>query len=306
MTQYLVYMNTILKISSLSKAYEAKKVLENVSFEVGSGKIFGLLGPNGAGKTTLIRIITQIIDPDHGSIVFDGHAQTEEDVFLMGYMPEERGLYKKMPIGEQLIYLAQLKGLSKSEARSKIKKWFEKFQISDWWNKKVEELSKGMQQKVQFIATVLHEPKFVILDEPLSGLDPVNADLINKEILNLASKGATILFSTHRMEQVEEICDSIVLINKGKIVLEGDVKDVKNRFKENIFEIEFEGQIEFEKIDWVDFTHQVVDEHRFRLRSKLPQSPAKVLKFLLESEIAVTAFKEVFPSLNEIFIKSVS
>lgn len=299
-------MPTILKISSLSKAYDTKKVLEEVSFEVGSGKIFGLLGPNGAGKTTLIRIITQIIDPDHGTIIFDGHPQTSEDVFLMGYMPEERGLYKKMPIGEQLIYLAQLKGMSKSDAKSKIKIWFEKFQISDWWNKKVEELSKGMQQKVQFIATVLHEPKFIILDEPLSGLDPINADLINKEILHLASKGTTILFSTHRMEQVEEICDSIVLINKGKIVLEGHVKDVKNRFKENIFEIEFEGQVDFDKIDLADFTDQIVDEQRFRLRSKLPQSPAEVLKILLESEIEVTAFKEVLPSLNEIFIKSVS
>jgi ABC-2 type transport system ATP-binding protein len=299
-------MPPILKISALSKAYETKKILDGVGFEVGSGKIFGLLGPNGAGKTTLIRIITQIIDPDQGTIWFDGHQQTAEDVFLMGYMPEERGLYKKMPIGEQLIYLAQLKGLSKTEAKSRIKSWFEKFQISDWWNKKVEELSKGMQQKVQFIATVLHEPKFIILDEPLSGLDPINADLINKEILHLASKGATILFSTHRMEQVEEICDSIVLINKGKIVLEGDVKEVKNRFKENVFEIEFEGAIESDKIDWGDFSYSVVGEQRFRLSSKSPQSPAKVLKFLLEKQIQITAFKEVFPSLNEIFIKSVS
>ena len=299
-------MSPILKINSLSKTYETKKVLEDVSFEIASGKIFCLLGPNGAGKTTLIRIMTQIIDPDQGSIWFDGHEQTSEDVFVMGYMPEERGLYKKMPIGDQLIYLAQLKGLSRAEARSKIKNWFEKFQISDWWNKKVEELSKGMQQKVQFIATVLHEPKFIILDEPLSGLDPINADLINKEILHLASQGTTILFSTHRMEQVEEICDSIVLINKGKIVLEGEVKDVKNRFKENIFEIEFNGVIDVDKIDWGDFTYEIFDNQRFRLKSKLVQSPAKVLKFLLEGKIEITAFKEVFPSLNEIFIKSVS
>ena len=233
-------MDPILSLANLKKYYSDQKAVDDISFDIQEGSIFGLLGPNGAGKTTLLRMITGIFYPDSGSITLDSKAfDPINDIQKIGYMPEERGLYKKMKIGEQALYLAQLKGLSKSEATEKIKYWFKKLEMESWWNKKVEDLSKGMGQKLQFVTTVLHEPKLIILDEPFSGLDPVNSNLIKDEIFNLAQGGSTIIFSTHRMEQVEEICDHIVLVNKGNKILDGAVSEIKQRFKKNIFEIFF-------------------------------------------------------------------
>src|SRR5450432_1656651 len=229
---------TILELQNLKKYYATQKAVDDISFSIPQGSIFGLLGPNGAGKTTLLRMITGIFYPDSGQIIFNGKKYDPvNDVGYIGYMPEERGLYKKMKIGEQALYLAQLKGLSKGDATQKIKEWFVKFEMQSWWNKKVEDLSKGMSQKLQFVTTVLHEPKLIILDEPFSGLDPVNANLIKEEIFNLSQKGSTIIFSTHRMEQVEEICDHIVLINKGEKILDGTVTGIKNEFKENMYQL---------------------------------------------------------------------
>ncbi len=237
-------MQNLLEVRNLKKYFATQKAVDDVSFSIGKGSIFGLLGPNGAGKTTLLRMITGIFYPDQGEIMLNGKPfNPVNDIGDIGYMPEERGLYKKMKIGEQAVYLAQLKGLSKQEAREKIKEWFVKFEMQSWWDKKVEDLSKGMSQKLQFVTTVLHEPDLIILDEPFSGLDPVNANLIKDEIFRMSRLGHTIIFSTHRMEQVEEICDHIVLVNKGKKILDGSVKQVKNDYKENLFRIEFEDQI---------------------------------------------------------------
>src|SRR6266516_4376104 len=228
----------ILELHNLKKYFATQKAVDDISFAIERGSIFGLLGPNGAGKTTLLRMITGIFYPDSGHIIFDGKKfNPVKDIMKIGYMPEERGLYKKMKIGEQALYLAQLKGLSRQDALKKIKEWFVKFEMQSWWNKKVEDLSKGMSQKLQFVTTVLHEPKLIILDEPFSGLDPVNSNLIKEEIFNLAKNGTTVIFSTHRMEQVEEICDHIVLVNKGKKILDGTVKQVKQDFKENLFSV---------------------------------------------------------------------
>src|SRR3954464_13170531 len=228
----------LLEVKHLKKHYQTHKAVDDVSFDIKEGSIFGLLGPNGAGKTTLLRMITGIFYPDEGEIVFNGKKfDPLSDNQYTGYIPEERGLYKKMKIGEPALYLARLKGLSKSEAMEKIKYWFTRLGMESWWNKKVEDLSKGMSQKLQFVTTVLHEPKLIILDEPFSGLDPVNANLIKDEIFELAKKGSTIIFSTHRMEQVEEICDHIVLVNKGKKILDGSVNKVKQDFKENIYQV---------------------------------------------------------------------
>src|SRR5215213_295300 len=230
----------ILEARNLKKYYATQKAVDDISFSIEEGKIFGLLGPNGAGKTTLLRMITGIFYPDEGSISFDGRKfDPLNDIRQIGYMPEERGLYKKMKIGEQALYLAQLKGLGKSEAMTLIKEWFTRLEMQSWWNKKVEDLSKGMSQKLQFVTTVLHQPKLIILDEPFSGLDPVNSNIIKDEIYGLAKKGATIIFSTHRMEQVEEICDHIVLVNKGRKILDGTVKNIKQQFKKNLFKIGF-------------------------------------------------------------------
>src|SRR6201996_7724685 len=231
----------ILEVTDLRKTFATQTAVDQVSFALGQGSIFGLLGPNGAGKTTLIRMITGIFYPDSGSITFEGRPFAAlKDSIHIGYMPEERGLYKKMKIGEQAVYLAQLKGMSRSDATKKVKEWFEKFQMETWWNKKIEDLSKGMGQKLQFVTTVLHEPKLIILDEPFSGLDPVNSNLIKDEIYALAHKGASIVFSTHRMEQVEEICDHIILVNKGQKILDGSVNGVKQKFKENLFQLRIE------------------------------------------------------------------
>src|SRR6476659_8871210 len=231
----------ILELRGLKKYFATQKAVDDISFNITEGSIFGLLGPNGAGKTTLLRMITGIFFPDEGEIILDGKKfDPLSDIIKIGYMPEERGLYKKMKIGDQATYLAQLKGLSKNDAIQKIKFWFIKFEMQSWWSKKVEDLSKGMSQKLQFVTTVLHEPKLIILDEQFSGLDPVNSNLIKDEIYKLAQRGSTIIFSTHRMEQVEEICDHIILVNKGQKILDGTVKDVKQRFKENLFKISFD------------------------------------------------------------------
>lgn len=298
-------MPSILELQNLKKYFATQKAVDDISLSVERGQIFGLLGPNGAGKTTLIRMITGIFYPDEGQIIFDGKKfDPVNDVGLIGYMPEERGLYKKMKIGEQAMYLAQLKGLSHKDAMAKIKKWFIKFEMESWWNKKVEDLSKGMGQKLQFVTTVLHEPKLIILDEPFSGLDPVNSNLIKDEIYNLAKSGSTIIFSTHRMEQVEEICNHIVLVNKGKKILDGTVKQVKQEFKENLFSIGTEqllssqnGNAPFELVGSADHSHVV--------RIKEGQTPNNVLQYLLQQGIAIHSFNEILPSLNDIFIKLV-
>src|SRR6476659_6958053 len=231
----------ILELHNLKKYFASQKAVDDISFNIKEGSIFGLLGPNGAGKTTLLRMITGIFYPDSGKIFFEGKKfDASNDIFRIGYMPEERGLYKKMKIGEQALYLARLKGLSRQEALKSLKEWFVKFEMQSWWNKKVEDLSKGMSQKLQFVTTVLHQPKLLILDEPFSGLDPVNSNLIKDEIFNLSQAGSTIIFSTHRMEQVEEICDHIILMNKGTKILDGSVKQIKQDCKENIFKVGFD------------------------------------------------------------------
>ncbi|HVM88567.1 MAG TPA: ATP-binding cassette domain-containing protein [Puia sp.] len=295
---------SLLEVKNLKKYFATQKAVDDISFTLNKGSIFGLLGPNGAGKTTLIRMITGIFYPDEGSILLDGKKfDAENDVGLIGYMPEERGLYKKMKIGEQAVYLAQLKGLSKSEATQKVKQWFIKFEMQSWWNKKVEDLSKGMGQKLQFVTTVLHEPKLIILDEPFSGLDPVNSNLIKDEIYHLAQKGATIIFSTHRMEQVEEICDHIILVNKGKKILDGTVAAVKQQFKENIYRIGFEeipamlSPQYFEIIGKKDNSLVIKINNGFRSND--------VLQYFIQQNINVASFNEMLPSLNDIFIKLV-
>lgn len=295
----------ILELKNLKKYFSTQKAVDDISLSIEKGSIFGLLGPNGAGKTTLIRMITGIFYPDEGQIIFDGKKfDPANDVAQIGYMPEERGLYKKMKIGEQTLYLSQLKGLSKSDALKKIKQWFIKFEMESWWNKKVQDLSKGMSQKLQFVTTVLHEPKLIILDEPFSGLDPVNTNLIKDEIFKLAQTGSTIIFSTHRMEQVEEICDHIVLVNKGKKILDGTVKQVKQDFKENLFSVGAEqmpaslnGSAPFEVVGTKD--------HSLIVRIKEGNKPNNVLQYLLQQGANIHSFNEILPSLNDIFIKLV-
>lgn len=297
-------MTPILELQNLKKYFATQKAVDDISLSVERGQIFGLLGPNGAGKTTLIRMITGIFYPDEGQIIFDGKKfDPVNDVEQIGYMPEERGLYKKMKIGEQTMYLAQLKGLSRSDAQTRIKQWFVKFEMESWWNKKVEDLSKGMSQKLQFVTTVLHNPKLIILDEPFSGLNPVNSNLIKDEIFNLAKNGATIIFSTHRMEQVEEICDHIALVNKGKKILDGTVKQVKQDFKENLFSIGADdisllnGSVPFEVVGTKKHSHIV--------RIKEGSKSNDVLQYLLNQNVAIHSFNEILPSLNDIFIKLV-
>ncbi len=294
----------ILELQNLKKYFATQKAVDDISFNIAQGDIFGLLGPNGAGKTTLLRMITGIFYPDSGQVIFNGRKfDPVNDTAYIGYMPEERGLYKKMKIGEQAVYLAQLKGLSKAEAMDKIKAWFVKFEMESWWNKKVEDLSKGMSQKLQFVTTVLHEPSLIILDEPFSGLDPVNANLIKDEIFNLAKKGSTIIFSTHRMEQVEEICNHIVLVNKGKKILDDTVKNVKNEFKENIYRVG--ATVLPDAVMSPAF--EVIKHQPEELLIKLSPGTKTndVLQYFIAKNIPVHAFNEVLPSLNEIFIKLV-
>jgi len=295
----------ILEVKEVRKTFATQTAVDQVSFTLGQGSIFGLLGPNGAGKTTLIRMITGIFYPDSGSIFFQERPFAAlKDSIHIGYMPEERGLYKRMKIGEQAIYLAQLKGMSRSEATRKVREWFARFEMQSWWNKKVEDLSKGMGQKLQFVTTVLHQPRLIILDEPFSGLDPVNANLIKEEIYSLAHQGATIIFSTHRMEQVEEICDHIILMNQGRKILDGTVAGVKQEFKENEFRIGLDS-IPPSGLDTDLF--EVVERQDGQLVVKIAggHRPNDVLRFFIDRGIGITSFTEILPSLNEIFIKLV-
>jgi len=297
-------MDPLLRLSNLKKYYATQKAVDDISFEIQKGSIFGLLGPNGAGKTTLLRMITGIFYPDGGDIILDGKPfDAINDIQKIGYMPEERGLYKKIKIGEQALYLAQLKGLSKAEATEKIKYWFKKFEMETWWNKKVEDLSKGMSQKLQFVITVLHEPKLIILDEPFSGLDPLNANLIKEEIYNLAKKGATIIFSTHRMEQVEEICDHIVLMNLGKKILDGTVTDIKQQFKENSYLIQTDNEVAIHP----NPIFNTISNEKNKILVKINEGYQSndVLKYLLQENVNIVAYNELLPSLNDIFIKLV-
>ena len=292
----------LLELRNLKKYYATQKAVDDISFSVESKSIFGLLGPNGAGKTTLLRMITGIFYPDSGEILFEGKPfNAVQDIEKIGYMPEERGLYKKMKIGEQALYLAQLKGLNKSDATKMIKEWFEKLEMESWWNKKVEDLSKGMSQKLQFVTTVLHNPSLIILDEPFSGLDPVNSNLIKDEIFNLARKGATVIFSTHRMEQVEEICDHIVLVNKGQKILDGTVKNVKQQFKHNLFHIGFESMPASTNNNAFTIVRQNED---YSLVVKINDGyhPNDVLRYFLQSNASISSFHEMLPTLNDIFI----
>lgn len=295
----------VLEAQHLKKYYATQKAVDDISFSVEEGKIFGLLGPNGAGKTTLLRMITGIFYPDEGNIYFKGKPfDARNDIRYIGYMPEERGLYKKMKIGEQALYLAQLKGLNKSEAMRLIKEWFTRLEMQSWWNKKVEDLSKGMSQKLQFVTTVLHQPKLIILDEPFSGLDPVNSNIIKDEIYKLAHQGATIIFSTHRMEQVEEICDHIVLVNKGKKILDGTVSNVQQKFKKNIYRIGFSSEPPTTYNDAFDIVKHNLD-HSLDVKIREGFSPNDVLHYYLQQNCTIHSFNEILPSLNDIFIQLV-
>jgi ABC-2 type transport system ATP-binding protein len=293
----------ILKLEDVFKAYTNHIAVDKVSFEMPKGSIFGLLGPNGAGKTSLIRIITCITRADSGIVYFDGEPLNQNHPSQIGYMPEERGLYKKMKVGEQLKYLAELKGMSRKESDREIGHWMEKFHIEDWYNKKIEELSKGMQQKIQFISTVLHRPKLLILDEPFSGLDPINTNLIKDEIYALNQSGISVIFSTHRMESVEEICQYMVLINRGKKVLDGKVHEVKDMYKENMFDIHFEGDLQQEWLQEADVISQT--EGSVRVKTHNVQEVNALLARMIDKGLIIHGFKELLPSINDIFIKKV-
>ncbi len=299
----------IISAQNIVKRFSNHTALNDVTVTVPENTVFGLLGPNGAGKTTLIRIINQITAPDTGHVLFNGEKLAPKHVEQIGYLPEERGLYKKMEVGEQCMYLAQLKGLSKKEAQKRLKIWFEKFEMGDWWKKKVEELSKGMQQKVQFVATVLHEPRVLILDEPFSGFDPINANLIKNEILELKKKGSTIMLSTHNMNSVEELCDHIALINNAKTILHGSVRDIRNQFRSGTYEVEFTGDvISFTGALWAGFEllEHSSDGHHVKAKVKLLRN--STANQLLESVLpvaSINSFRELLPSMNDIFISKV-
>jgi ABC-2 type transport system ATP-binding protein len=300
----------LLEANNITKRYHNHTALNNVTIHVPEGTVYGLLGPNGAGKTSLIRIINQITGPDSGEVKFRGEHLNPSHTELIGYMPEERGLYRKMAVGEQALYLAQLKGLSRQEALKRLKYWFEKMEIMPWWKKKVEELSKGMAQKVQFVITVLHEPPLLIFDEPFSGFDPVNAELVKNEILELKKKGSTIIFSTHRMESVEEMCDHIALINKSEKILDGQVKEIRHRFKQNLYEVDFEGNwISFGNALWAGFElvskHEEDGVNRAQVRLLGASTPNDLLNAVLPV-CKVHGFKELIPTVNEIFISLVT
>ena len=295
----------VLEVRSVSKSYSHHKALDDVSLSVPEGQIFGLLGPNGAGKTSLIRIINQITMPDQGDILFKGNSLSSEYIKTIGYLPEERGLYKKMKVGEQALYLAQLKGLSTAEAKTALKEWFKKFDIEPWWDKTVEDLSKGMAQKVQFITTVLHRPKLLIFDEPFSGFDPINANIIKDEIIKLKEQGTSIIFSTHRMESVEELCDHIGLIDKSKKILDGPVQQIKENFKQQIYAVDFSSS----NLDFLDVLPQsfkLINKNNHQAEIQiLNQTPASdLIRFLLDNS-DIKAFEEKIPTINEIFIRTV-
>lgn len=295
-----------LEAQDIVKCYANHKALDGVSIKVPQGKVFGLLGPNGAGKTTLIRIINRITAPDSGKVYFNGHLSQPDDIYNIGYLPEERGLYKKMKVGEQAIYLAQLKGLDKREATKRLKEWFDKFEITQWWDKKLEELSKGMQQKVQFVITVLHKPQLLIFDEPFSGFDPVNAELLKREILELKNQGHTIIFSTHNMSSVEEICDNIALINHSHVVLQGEVNEVRSQFKTNTYRLglhmgdELSANSMFEILS----SEEKGGEHIYTIKKSSDISNSQLLSSIAAAN-EVTSFSECLPSMNEIFIRTV-
>ena len=294
-------MINLFEANNIHKQYAGHKALDGVSIQVPQGSIYGLLGPNGAGKTTFIRIINQITAPDSGNITFNGEPLQQKHIAQIGYLPEERGLYKKMKVGEQALYLAQLKGLSKKKAKEKLHYWFQKLEIASWWDKKVEELSKGMAQKVQFITTVLHEPKLLIFDEPFSGFDPVNAELIKKEILALKEQGATIIFSTHRMESVEELCDHIALINQGKCILQGSVDEVKSAYRSHTYQLQFEGELKAVN----DFEIISEKENNAVFQALNGKDSNHLLQQLLP-QVKIVSFQEQLPSINDIFIQKVS
>lgn len=297
-------MSHILEVQHLKKYYATQKAVDDISFSIPSGSIFGLLGPNGAGKTTLLRMITGIFYPDSGNILFDGRPyHPENDLVHIGYMPEERGLYKKMKIGDQALYLARLKGLGKQEATEKVRYWFHKLDMDSWYNKKTQDLSKGMGQKLQFVTTILHNPKLIILDEPFSGLDPVNANLIKDEIYHLARAGSTVIFSTHRMEQVEEICDRIILVNQGKKILDGTVTQVKQDFKENLFHLEINGPLR--PASHPSFEVMQPKERSLILRIQPGYTSNDILSYFIGRGDVIVSFQEMLPSLNDIFIKLV-
>jgi ABC-2 type transport system ATP-binding protein len=299
----------IFSARNVNKVFADTKALTDVSISVNKQSIFGLLGPNGAGKTTLIRIINQITAPDSGEVFLEGRKMTRADIEHIGYLPEERGLYKKMKIGEQAIYLAQLKGMSRHDAVKNLKKWFEKFEIMSWWNKNIEELSKGMQQKVQFITTIVHQPKLLIFDEPFSGFDPINANLLKQEILQLRDDGATIIFSTHNMESVEELCDHIALINKSVKIVDGQTDDIRERYKSNIFEVKYKGS--FNEVNKV-LNNQFkildhIENHRIN-QIKIEYLHGKSNNDLIQALIPVSeiiSFEEHIPSMNDVFIRAV-
>ena len=296
----------ILETHDVVKQYAEHRALDGVSISIPKGSIFGLLGPNGAGKTSLIRIITQITAPDSGRVLFEGQPLRPDHIRQIGYLPEERGLYKKMKVGEQLLYLAQLKGLSEKQAMEKLKIWFKKFDIKTWWGKNVEDLSKGMQQKIQFVATVMHEPELIILDEPFSGFDPINANLIKDEILELKEKGSTIIFSTHRMESVEELCDYITLINKSKVVLNGSKKEVKDQFKDNSYAVSFRGTLADLSPDFEVLT-KTTHDNLTHANIRINENSVSVNQLVghLISQVELVSFSENIPSFNDIFIKAV-
>jgi len=300
---------TALQTINVSKTFSNHKALTDVSISVNEQSIFGLLGPNGAGKTTLIRIVNMITSMDEGQVLLNGKPITQNDIIKIGYLPEERGLYKKMKVGEQALYLAQLKGMSKNDALKSLKIWFEKFEISSWWNKKVEELSKGMQQKIQFIVTVLHKPSLLIFDEPFSGFDPINANMLKDEINNLRNEGSTIIFSTHNMASVEELCDHIALINKSKLILSGEIHEIKNRYKENVYEVSYlpklNGKLE---LDRLEFSLLNSEKSNGGFTSKIRIAPGKTPNDLLNKilpQADIFSFHEILPSINDIFIKEV-
>ncbi|WP_062059728.1 ABC transporter ATP-binding protein [Aquimarina longa] len=306
-------MANLLEVQQATKQFGSFTALKDVSIQVPKGSIFGLLGPNGAGKTTLIRIINQITLPDQGSVYLDNELLHPQHIKDIGYLPEERGLYKSMKVGEQALYLAQLKGLSKSEAKERLKYWFDKFDITDWWNKKIQELSKGMAQKVQFIVTVLHKPKLLIFDEPFSGFDPINANVIKDEILQLRDEGATVIFSTHRMESVEELCDHMALINKSKKILDGKVTDIKKAFKTNTFEVgvltENNNDLYKNLQDNFDITpanfKTIDDQLKVKITLNDDTSSNELLQYL-SNKGQIMRFNEVIPTVNEIFIKTIT
>ena len=298
----------MIEINNLVKRYGDKKAVNGISFTVNDDEVLGFLGPNGAGKTTLIRILNQITAPDSGTVLFNGNPISRKDIEKIGYLPEERGLYKKMKVGEEAMYLAQLKGLSKQEALERLKYWFIKFEIQNWWNKKVEELSKGMQQKLQFITTVVHRPDFLILDEPFSGLDPINTNLIRQELLELKKQGTTIIISTHNMASVEEICDEICLINKAHKILEGNLAEIKQRFKENVFSLTLNSERAIpafpDKFSVME-TSSSANQHYYVVKVQDGGSANQLLQFVMEYG-NVLAFNEVLPSMNDIFIQQVN